>query len=192
MYWALVAVDPTISCPCKSVQCGRSLSVLKRKSLHSLSTQYSYTVFESSSCDASACTLPVHLFPAVRGCWSATRSGGMGGWGGAMGDLASLVVKLRGPLPPICTVWMAGYRPGGSKIALVQLTCSCTRVCTLACTHKLERSGGMLPHENLLNLMLWDGFWGYFFTHNITTRKCTTLWGRAWASWYRNIMNDVI
>ena len=74
--------------------------------------------------------------------------------GGAMGDLASLVVKLRGPLPPICTVWMAGYRPGGSKIALVQLTCSCTRVCTLACTHKLERSGGMLPHENLLNLML--------------------------------------
>ena len=36
-------------------------------------------------------------------------------WGG--GALASLVVKLRGPLPPNCTVWTAGYRPGGSKIA---------------------------------------------------------------------------
>ena len=34
-----------------------------------------------------------------------------------MGALASLVVKLRGPLPPNCTVWTAGYRPGGSKIA---------------------------------------------------------------------------
>ena len=67
------------------------------------------------------------------------------GEGRAMGALASLIVKLRGPLPPNCTVWMAGYRPGGSKIALVRLTCSCTRVRTLAYTHKLEGSGGMLP-----------------------------------------------
>ena len=28
--------------------------------------------------------------------------------------------------------------------------------------------------------------------NNICTRKCRTLWGRAWASWYRNIVIDVV
>ena len=67
-------------------------------------------------------------------------------------------------------------RPSGSKIALVWLTCSCTWVCMLACMQKLWESGGMLPQEMFLNLMLWDGFWGYFGTQNITTRFVVMFW----------------
>ena len=57
-------------------------------------------------------------------------------------------------------------KPGRNKIPLVWLTGACTQV------QKLRGSGGMLPQENFLNLMLGDGFWGYFGAQNITTIFC--------------------
>ena len=57
--------------------------------------------------------------------------------------------------------YICSLRPGWIKIALARLTDTYTRVRTLACAQKLGGSGGMLPQENV-NLMLWDGFWGYF------------------------------
>ena len=63
-------------------------------------------------------------------------------------------------------------RPGESKIALVWLIGTSTWVRTLVCMQKLGGSGGMLPQENhFQNLMLWDGFWG-FFGQNTTANFC--------------------
>ena len=62
------------------------------------------------------------------------------------------------------------YRPGGSKIALVWLTGICGRYVSV--TQKLGGCGGMLPQENFLNLMLWDGSWGYFGAQNVTAIHC--------------------
>ena len=51
----------------------------------------------------------------------------------------------------------ATHRPGGSKIALVWLTGTCTRVRTFGCTQKLGGSGGMFPQDIFFkfNVVRW-------------------------------------
>jgi len=60
---------------------------------------------------------------------------------------------------------------GGSKITLVRLIGTCTRVLMLPCMQKLWGSGGMLPQENVLNFGS-EMASGYFGAQNITTTLC--------------------
>ena len=59
-----------------------------------------------------------------------------------------------------------------SSALLNESICTSTRVRMLALTKKLGGSGGMLPQKKFLNLMLLDGFLGYFLAQNSTTNLC--------------------
>ena len=70
--------------------------------------------------------------------------------------------------------WQYSNRPGGSKIELVRPSIRVT-----ACESTQQLGGRKTPKINFLNLMLWDRFWGHFWTL-LQPYLCSSWQARFW------------